>query len=165
MQSPSSSHRDSKHLTVDSLFILHSALSALCGALAFLVPHLYGCFLIPHGEASCWTRVRDNSDPRDMEPHLVLRLYGSAQLAFAVISWSVRSLRDADARRNIIRAYFVMFLLALLSHLRAQTAGGSILSAYNWLNILQFAGLSAGFGYFSLFEPLTSFSSKGGFKI
>ena len=161
--SGSPSSKQERRAGVDALFILHAALSAACGAFAVLTPHLYGCFLVPHGETSCWTRVRDNANPADMEPHLILRLYGAAQLAFAFISWSVRSLRDADARRSIIRAYFGMFTLALLALLRAQLAGGSILTLWGWVNILIFLVLSAGFGHFSFVEPSSSF--KGGFKV
>ena len=160
MHSPSKQER---RLNIDALFILHAVLCAFCGAFAVISPHLYGCFLIPHGESTCWTRVRDNSRPEDMEPHLILRLYGAAQLAFAWISWSARSLKDAEMRRSIIRAYCGMFLLALLSLLRAQLSSGGILTAWGWANILVFAALGGGYGYMAVAEPVSSF--KGGFKV
>ena len=156
----------SKHerrLGVDALFTLHAGLCAFCGLFAVLSPHLFGCFLVPHGESTCWTRVRDNANASDMEPHLILRLYGCAQLGLAWISWSARALKDADMRRSIIRAYAAMFGVALLSLLRAQLASGSILTAWGWFNILVFGGLSGGYGYFALYEPVSSF--KGGFKV
>ena len=160
MHSPTKSER---RLGVDALFLLHAALCAFCGFFAFATPHLFGCFLVPHGELSCWTRVRDNANAADMEPHLILRLYGAAQLAFAYISWSARSLRDAETRRSIIRAYCGMFALALAALLRAQLAGGSILTAWGWANILVFAGLTAGYGYFAAYEPVSSF--KGSYRV
>ena len=160
MHSPT---KHDKRLGVDALFLLHASLCALCGFTAFATPHLYGCFLVPHGELSCWTRVRDNSNAADMEPHLILRLYGAAQLAFAYISWSARSLKDAETRRSIIRAYCAMFALALVALLRAQLARGSILTAWGWVNILIFALLTAGYGYFAVAEPVSSF--KGSYRV
>jgi hypothetical protein len=161
--SPSKSQGMAKlGLLVDNLFVLSAALSAVCGVLAFLSPHMYGCFLIPHGEATCWTRIRDNSEPKDLEPHLAIRLYGTTQIAFAWISWCVRSLRDGEARRSVIRAYFAMHLLALLSFLRANFASDSILTRWNWVNILVTAFLSSGYGYFCLLEaPAKAFSGAG----
>ena len=158
----------SKHerrMGVDALFTLHAALCAFCGLFAVLSPHLFGCFLVPHGETTCWTRVRDNANAADMEPHLILRLYGAAQLGLAWISWSARALKDAEMRRNIVRGYCGMFVLALLSLLRAQLASGSILTAWGYVNILLFAALSAAYGYIAVCEPVSSFKGGSGFKV
>ena len=127
--SQSMSSKTVKRLGVENLFLFTFCSCALSGAVAYLLPHVFGCFLVPHGEK---LSLRDNSVRSDMEPHLILRLYGTAQLAFAYVSWSARALKDPEARRSLIRAFFLMYALCALAMLRAQLAHDSILSAWNW---------------------------------
>ena len=142
-------------LHVETLFSLHATFACFIGGLCFLLPHVGEYFLVPHGEK---LRLRDNSVREDQVPHLVVRLYGALLLATGVCSWLMRKVKDPEARRAVVRAYFTVFALSLLAMLRAQLVAGSMLLAWNWLNILLFALLTWQFGWYAFLEPQQSFS-------
>jgi hypothetical protein len=145
-----------KHvLSVERLFLVISIYSGVVGIIGLLTPHLLQYFLFPHGEKLSF---RDNNNPSDLEPHFLVRLYGSTHIAFSYITFSARRLDDAIFRKDLVRAFSVLYILLTLSLLRAQLARDSILSAWNWLNILLYGFIASVATKFGFFEPVKSFT-------
>ena len=79
------------------------------------------------------------------------QLFGAALLAFAVISWSFRSMPASDARRAVVLAFFVGDVVGLIFGLLGQTA--DVLNSLGWVIVLLYLVLAAGFGYFYFVKP------------
>jgi hypothetical protein len=154
----SSSSSSKAKAQLDTLFLLHGASALLCGLLAFTLPHVFEWFMIHHGESLTF---RANSDPESKVTHLVVRMYGALILAQAWITHNMRQCEDAHARRSLVQAYFGVFLLTTVALLRAQLTPGGFLSAWNWLNILGFAALSAAYGFFAFVQKIAVFEGLG----
>ena len=131
--------KSSKQPSIDDIFLAHAIVSCFFGLVAFLAPNVAEFLLVPHGEKFYW---RDNGSVGDKIEHLTIRLFGALLLAQAWIAWNARTIADGATRRMLVQAYFGFFLAALLAHLRAQLTPGNALTAWNWLNIFAFAGLS-----------------------
>jgi hypothetical protein len=142
-------------LHVETLFTVHSIFSGLVGSVSFLLPHVGEFFLVPHGEK---LKLRDNANREDQVPHLIIRLLGALLLSTALLSYLMRRVKDPEARRAVVRANFVFFSAAALALLRAQLVRDSMLSAFNWVNILIFGALAYNAGYYAFVEPAQSFS-------
>lgn len=64
---------------IDMLFLCHSGFAAVCGLFAFILPHVWEYFFIPHGEK---LRFRDNAVGAEQKiTHLTIRLYGALIIA------------------------------------------------------------------------------------
>jgi len=141
-------------LRVEQLWLYLCIYSGTLGCFALIAPHLVEWVLFPHGEKLSF---RDNSQASDQEPHLLVRLYGACYCCFAYILFCARTLDDAIFRRSLIRSFFLLYLLHALTYLRAQLVRDTLLSTWNWLNILFFSALATMFGWFVFYEPLKSF--------
>lgn len=149
---------------VDTLLQVHAAVAAASGAAAFLLPHVFEYFLIPHGESlsvSGGGSSRGNTGDASKIEHLSIRLYGALIAAQAWICWSARRAASAEMRRALVQAYAACFALTAAALLRAQLTPGGGLAAANWLNIAGFAALAAAYGYFALFERIAVFEGLG----
>ena len=142
---------------VDALLQAHAVLAAVAGAAAFLLPHVFEWFLLPHGEAL----GRANTGDASKIEHLSIRLYGALIAAQAWICWSARRAASAEMWRALVQAYGACFALTAAALLRAQLTPGGGLAAANWLNIAGFAALAAAYGYFALFEKIAVFEGLG----
>lgn len=147
-----------RRVTVDTLFTAHACASAAAGVIAFLVPHFFEFFLVPHGEKLA---LRNNAVPGDRVEHLLVRMYGALVVGQAYIAWAARMNPDAQFRRSLVHAFAGVFSLTFLALLRAQLAPNGPLSPWNWLNILLFASLAGGYGYYSFIEPIRTFEGIG----
>jgi hypothetical protein len=148
-----------KHrVNVESLFTAHASVSAFLGLVAFVFPHLFEFFLLPHGEKLA---LRNNAVPGDRVEHLLVRMYGALVLGQAYVAWSARTNTDATFRRSLVHAFAGVFTLTFLALLRAQLAPDGPLSSWNYLNILTFASLAVAYGYYSLVEPIRVFEGIG----
>ncbi len=143
---------------VDTLLLCHAAFAALAGALAFLAPHVFEFFFVPHGERLV---LRDNADAGQKLEHLTVRLYGALILGQAWITWCARRTEDAYFRRALVQAYCGVFALTTLGLLRAQLTPGGNLNGWSWLNTALFAGLAGGYGWFAFVQKLAVFEGLG----
>lgn len=82
---------------------------------------------------------------------------GALILGQAWLVWNGRKVSDAHVRRSFVQAYAVVFALTSLSLARAQLTEGGHFNAWNWINILFFAGLSAMYSWFVFVEPIATF--------
>jgi hypothetical protein len=73
------------------------------------------------------------------------------------IVWSARRIEDAYARRALVQAYFIVFLLTTLALLRAQLTPGGHFNMFNWVNIGMFGFLSVYYAYFVFVEKISVF--------
>jgi hypothetical protein len=150
--------RDQKR-QVDTLFVVHAAVSAVGGFLAFVVPHIFEWLLIHHGESLRFRGATMNDDQK--LTHLALRLFGALLLAQAWIVWHARKITEPETRRALVQAYFGTFVLSTVALLRAQLTEGGGFSSWNWLTILLFAGLAGLYGVFVFLRPIKVFEGLG----
>lgn len=79
------------------------------------------------------------------------QLFGSALLAFGLISWFARNSAESNARSAIILSFaigdLIGFVIALISQL-----GGAV-NALNWSTVTIYLLLALGFGYFQFLKP------------
>jgi hypothetical protein len=140
---------------VDTLFVAHAGVAALSGVLAILFPHVFEYVIVHHGETLRLFNATANDDQKI--EHLVLRMYGGLILAQAWIVWRARTDADAPMRRALVQAYALAFGVTTLALLRAQLTEGGGLTAWNWLNIAMFTGLTAAYGWFAVYERISAF--------
>lgn len=131
---------------LDMLFAGHIAVAAMAGPLAILLPRAYLWFL--HEENPINDAGLEVSD-------IVIRLYGSLICGQGILVHAARKSTDANTRRSFVQAYTVVFALTTASLLWAQFTGH--FSSLNWLNILMFGSLLVGYGYFGVFERISTF--------
>jgi hypothetical protein len=61
----------------------------------------------------------------------------------------------------VLQAYWLCFTLTAMALIRAQLTSGGGFNAYNWINILLFVILAAGYGWFSFVERISVFEGLG----
>ena len=146
---------------VDALFLAHAAVAGVSGAVAVLLPHFFEAFFVPHDDetlAALLRGARANTGDASKIEHLIIRLYGCLILAQAwIVAAARRRGAGAEFRRALVQAYAACFALTALSLLRAQLTPGGRLGFANWINILLFAGLAGGYGWFALVEKIAAF--------
>lgn len=75
--------------------------------------------------------------------------------------YQTRKVSNAFVRKTFCQAYFLSNGLQCLILLRAQIAVPETHSFGNWINILIFAALGAGYGYFIFVQPIKAFQLPG----
>lgn len=75
--------------------------------------------------------------------------------------WHARKITDAHARKALVEAYTIAFLLTTLALMRAQLTEGGGMNAWNWINIAVFASLACFYGWFVFFEKIAVFEGLG----
>ena len=118
------------------------------GLLAVLVPEILVWLL--HHSAEGFHKRHEGGAARIA--FVIMRVFGCFVLAQAYILHVVRSLADGVIRRACVQAYFAAFSLTTLALARAQLTEDNPVRLSNWLVILIFAALSAGYGWFAVFE-------------
>ena len=77
------------------------------------------------------------------------RLFGSALIGFAILTWMARNATDSDARRAIVFALFscdcIGFVVALIGQI------SNVVNALGWSTVAIYLLLALGFGYFQFF--------------
>ena len=90
------------------------------------------------------------------DEHLIYmgRLFGSALIGFAVLTWMARNATDSDARKAIVLALFISdcigFAVALIGQL------GNVVNALGWSTVAIYLLLALGFGYIQFPKPASS---------
>ena len=82
------------------------------------------------------------------------RLFGSALIGFALLTWMARNAADSDARKAIVYALFtadcIGFVVALIGQL------SNVVNALGWSTVAVYLLLALGFGYFQFFKSAPS---------
>mmetsp|Transcript_12381 Transcript_12381/g.35420 ORF Transcript_12381/g.35420 Transcript_12381/m.35420 type:complete len:225 (+) Transcript_12381:39-713(+) len=136
---------------LDTLFTIHAAASLLIGTLGFLFPSAASVFFSTETEREF--RVS----------RAILRPYCSLVLAQGLIIWRARKINDGEIKRNFVQAYFVCFLLSTLSLINEHIQNSGVLSGklLGVGKILAMIGLTAGYGWFTFFQPPSVFTGLG----
>ena len=82
---------------------------------------------------------------------LMSRYFGASTLAIAVLSWLGRKLVDPQARRVLVIAFFVTFLIYLVVDLTGQFTG--IMNPLGWSFVITDFLIALGYGYFLFVKP------------
>lgn len=81
------------------------------------------------------------------------RLLGGCYIAFAIMTWSARNAGDSDARRAIVMALCIGFLIGFIVSLMGQLA--HVVNSLGWLTVVLYL-------FFSLGYAMNAFGKKGG---
>lgn len=76
----------------------------------------------------------------------VAQLFGSALLAFCIVSWAARHSTESAARSAILLSFFIGDLIGFVIALINQIGG--VVNALNWSTVALYLLLGIGFGYF-----------------
>ena len=136
---------------LDTLFTIHAAASLLIGTLGFLFPSAASVFFSTETEREF--RVS----------RAILRPYCSLVLAQGLIIWRARNINDGEIKRAFVQAYFVCFLLSALSLINEHVQNSGVVSGklLGVGKILAMLGLTAGYGWFTFFQPPSVFTGLG----
>ena len=136
---------------LDTLFTIHAAASLLIGTLGFLFPSAASVFFSTETEREF--RVS----------RAILRPYCSLVLAQGLIIWRARKINDGELKRAFVQAYFVCFLLSTLSLINEHVQNSGVVSGklLGVGKILAMLGLTAGYGWFTFFQPPSVFTGLG----
>ena len=82
------------------------------------------------------------------------RLFGSALIGFAILTWMARNATDSDSRRAIVLALFsadcIGFVVALIGQI------SNVVNVLGWSTVSIYLLLALGFGYFQFFKAASS---------
>lgn len=133
---------------LDSLFTIHAAFSIFIGALGYIWPGSAGVFFLTE------------SDREFSVARAILRPYCSLVLAQGVMIWRARKINDGEIKRAFVQAYFVCFLLSTVSLIIEHIQNSGVLSGklFGTAKIFSMIFLTAGYGWFTFFQPPTVFS-------
>lgn len=128
---------------LDTLFSVHAAVSILAGVVGYLWPGTAGAFFSTESQ-------REASISR-----AIVRPLCSLILAQGIIIWRARKIIDGAIKRAFVQAYFICFSLATLSFLNEHMQNGGVVSGklVAILKIIFMIALSAGYGWFTFFQP------------
>jgi len=100
-------------------------------------------FVLIPGQVLSWYGVTG-----DAQLTYVARLFGTALITFALITWMARDAADSDARRAIVMGLaagdIVGFAIALMAQL------GGVVNSLGWSTVAIYLLLGLGFGSFAL---------------
>ena len=126
-------------MKLKTLMIINSIVAIVFGVLFVIVPaQAYSCYNITADEQLIYMG----------------RLFGSALIGFALLTWIARNANDSDARRAIVYALFtadcIGFIIALIGQIN------NVVNALGWSTVAIYLLLALGFGYFQFFKPAPS---------
>jgi hypothetical protein len=133
---------------LDSLFIVHASFSIVIGAIGFIFPSSAGLLFLTENN-------REASVAR-----AILRPYCSLILAQGVMIWKARKINDGAIKRTFVQAYFICFALSTISQINEHVKNSGVLSGkfFGTIKIIAMIGLTAGYGWFTFFQPPSVFS-------
>ena len=126
-------------MKLKTLMIINSIVAIVFGVLFVIVPaQAYSCYNITADEQLIYMG----------------RLFGSALIGFALLTWMARNATDSDARRAIVYALFtadcIGFVVALIGQIN------NVVNALGWSTVAIYLLLALGFGYFQFIKPAPS---------
>jgi hypothetical protein len=118
-------------MNLKNLFLINAIIALFFGVVFVLLPQdtlaQYGVKMLPKAGI------------------LVARLFGSALLGLAIISWFARSF-TRDVQQDIILGLFVLSGVGFVVTLLAQLDG--VVNSLGWTTVVIYLLLALGFGYF-----------------
>jgi drug/metabolite transporter (DMT)-like permease len=125
------------YLTFKNLTIITSILSWLFGI---------GFVLIPNNTLDMYDVTLYD------EGYHVTKLFGAAFILIGLIAWFIRDLEPSDLRRNLSIGFIVGnglgAILSIINIFNDDTDANGL----EWLNVILYGALAAGFVYFAFFE-------------
>jgi hypothetical protein len=126
-------------MKLKTLMIINSVVAIVFGVLFVIVPaQAYSCYNITADEQLIYMG----------------RLFGSALIGFAMLTWIARNAADSDARKAILYALFtadcIGFVVALIGQI------SNVVNALGWSTVAIYLLLALGFGYFQFFKAAPS---------
>lgn len=126
-------------MKLKTLMIINSIVAIVFGVLFVIVPaQAYSCYNITADEQLIYMG----------------RLFGSALIGFAILTWIARNAADSDARKAILYALFtadcIGFVVALIGQI------SKVVNALGWSTVAIYLLLALGFGYFQFFKSAPS---------
>jgi hypothetical protein len=122
---------------LSTLFIVNAVVAILFG-LAFL--------LAPASMTEIYGLEADVGSDYVQGAEFVARFAGAAFIAFGVLTWQARYSADSTARRAIVLAFLVGYVLGFIVALIAQLQG--VYNALGWSTVVIYLLFALGFGYF-----------------
>ena len=126
-------------MKLKTLMIINSVVAIVFGVLFVIVPaQAYSCYNITADEQLIYMG----------------RLFGSALIGFAMLTWIARNAADSDARKAILYALFtadcIGFVVALIGQI------SNVVNVLGWSTVVIYLLLALGFGYFQFFKATPS---------
>ena len=133
---------------LNTLLAVHSISSFVIGTIGYLNP----------GTAMLFFSMESQ---REMGVARVLtRLYCSLVFAQGIMIWKARKINDGEIKRAFILAYFICFMGSTLATIMEHLSNEGIVDGkfFGVMKIAVMMGLTAGYGWFTFFQPPTVFA-------
>jgi hypothetical protein len=122
-------------MKLKTLMIINAIVAIVFGVIFVIIPaQAYSCYSIT----------------ADHQLIYMVRLFGSALIGYAILTWMARNSTDSDAGRAIVLALFtsetVGFIAALIGQIH------NVVNALGWSTVVIYLLLALGFGYFQFFK-------------
>lgn len=123
-------------MKLSTLMVINAIVAAVFGIAFVVVPgQVFSLYGVAEGAALKYTG----------------QLFGSALVAFAVLTWTARDATESESRRAIVLALFtgdaIGFLVSLIGQL------GNVVNVLGWSTVAIYLLLALGFGYFQFAKP------------
>mmetsp|Transcript_42463 Transcript_42463/g.76511 ORF Transcript_42463/g.76511 Transcript_42463/m.76511 type:complete len:167 (+) Transcript_42463:160-660(+) len=136
---------------LNTLLLVHSISSFIIGGVGYLYPHAAMLFFIME------------SDREIGVGRILTRLFCSLIFAQGIMIWRARKINDGEVKRAFISAYFLCFLFSTLAIIMEHLSNQGIVDGkfFGCMKIIVMMGLTAGYGWFTFFQPPLVFSLSG----
>ena len=133
---------------LDTLFMVHSAISIIVGTIGFFFPSTMGLVFLTESK-------REFNVAR-----AILRPTCALILAQGLIIHRSRKINDGQIKRAFVQAYFVCFLMCTLALIYEHTSNSGVVSGkfMGTMKIIWMIFLTVGYGWFTFFQPPSVFS-------
>jgi hypothetical protein len=133
---------------LDTLFAVHALCSLIIGIVGYVFPSTAHIFF------------STESDREKGVARAILRLYCSLIAAQGIMIHRARKIKDGEIKRAFVHAYFLCFLFSTLALINEHTNNQGIVSGkfFGILKIVIMIALTAGYGWFTFFQPPVVFS-------
>lgn len=142
---------------LDTLFMVHSLVSIVVGVIGFVFPSTLK--LVFTVEQGVHNRLQVFHDREYMVARAIYRPLCALILAQGLIIHRSRKINDGEIKRAFIQAYFVCFLLSTIGLIYEHASNSGVVSG-KFLGIMKIffmIGLTAGYGWFTFFQPPSVF--------
>ncbi len=133
---------------LNTLLAVHSISSFLIGTIGYIHPSTAMLFF-------------SMESSREFGVARVLsRLYCSLIFAQGIMIWRARKINDGEIKRAFILAYFLCFLFSTVALIVEHLSNEGIVDGkfFGVAKIIAMMGLTAGYGWFTFFQPPTVFA-------
>jgi len=133
---------------LDTLFAVHASFSLLIGAVGYLFPSSANVFFTTE------------SDREYNLAKAIIRPYSTLIFAQGIMIWRARKIHDGEIKRVFVLAYFICFLFSTLYLIAEHLTNSGVVSGkiMGVMKIVSMMLLTAGYGWFTFFQPPAVFS-------